>query len=170
MLEALIALPALLALLYGVSLVRETFLAKQAALLDARRCALLHAAAGCGDELPEGCQGVGGEGQSVQDDGRTASLVDATHAASTGGALQLLLSVPILGSALTTLFGTPTTRAHGQRNVRALSASAETRVVTGGMTLLCNERETDVVPAVQKAVCATLGLKSGPLADLCEGS
>jgi hypothetical protein len=166
MIEALLALPALLALLLGVSLVQQLYLAKQAALSQARRCALLHAAAGCGGELPAGCEGVLDAGAPLPDEGRTSSILGATRNAYAGSTFPLLENVPVLGDALGALFGT-TTLAQAQRSVRLPGPSGATRVLTGGLTLVCNERETDVFDAAQQVLSRCADLDAQHPAEPC---
>jgi hypothetical protein len=168
MIEALIALPALLALLLGVSLVREIYVAKQLALADARRCALLHAASGCGPRVPEGCNDVLLAGPQLADDGSAFAILTATNAVSARDALHLLDGMPDFAAALNGLFGT-TTGAHAVRDVHLPGPSREARPVTGGMVLACNERETNVLGAVKRAACEAAGFDEIDVLDLCGG-
>ena len=155
MIEALIALPVLFALLVGVSLMRELHAARQAALAEARRCALVYAASGCGDETPEGCENVVGAGPDLGEVRATTDLLDQTRAAYAGSKWELLEKVPVLSDALSDLFGT-TTHAHAKRSVPGLGLDREPLVVSGGMTLLCNARATNVMKLAEEAVCSTV--------------
>lgn len=168
MLEALVALPVLLSLAFALSFMRELHTGKQAALADARRCALVHAARGCGSEPPVGCEGLLGDGARLADGGATAGIVDATRAAYAGSEFSLLENVPALDDALTSLFGT-TTHAEARRNVRRPSPTGGTYAVSGAMALSCNARETDVLQAATQAVCASTGLDALDVLDLCAG-
>ena len=161
MIEALIALPVLFVLVVGVSFMRHLHGAKLAALAEARRCALLHAASGCGDEVPEGCENVLGAGPDLGDGSANTTLLTETRAAYAGSSFPLLEKVPALDDALSSVFGT-TTQARAQRSVSGLSLGRDPVLVTGSMTLLCNERSTDVVELAQGAVCSTLDIF-----DLC---
>lgn len=163
MVEALIALPVLLALCFGVSLLHELTATRQHALAQSRRCALLHAAAGCPRDLPAGCDAILGDGPGLEVEGPRATILDATRAAYEGSSFPLLERVPALADALTSLFGT-TTRARTRLEVPTPSPEGDTLVVEGSMALLCNERETPVLEAAKKAVCASLGLDT---LDLC---
>ena len=166
MLEALVALPVLLSLAFALSFVQELHAGTQAALADARRCALAHAARGCGSEPPAGCAGLIGDGARLADGGATLDIVDATRAAYAGSDFPLLEHVPALDEALTSLFGT-TTHAEARRSVRRPSAAGATYAVSGAMTLSCNARETDVLQAAIQAVCASTGLDALDVLDLC---
>ena len=168
MIEALIALPVLLVLLFGLSLMREWHGARQGALAEARRCALMHAASGCGREAPAGCEDVVAAGPPVGDDTHSKVLVQATRTAYAGSKFPLLENVPALGDALSSLFGT-TTRAEAQRTVKRPGPAAEALVVTGGMVLLCNERPTKVLELAEQAVCSSLHLNDLDFLDLCKG-
>jgi len=168
LIEALIAFPFLFALLLGVSLMREWHAARQAVLTEARRCALLHAAAGCGREAPEGCEDLVGAGPSLGDDTPSTILLTNTRAAYAGSAFQLLELVPVLDDALSSLFGT-TTRASAQRGVPRPGPHGEALVATGGMVLLCNERPTDVLKLAEQAVCGSPPIHAIDLFDLCGG-
>jgi hypothetical protein len=168
MVEALVALPVLLALTFALSFMRELHTGKQAALSDARRCALVHAARGCGAEPPAGCEGLLGDGARLADGGATADIVDATRAVYAGSSFQLLENVPALGDALASLFGT-TTYAEARRSVRRPIPNDATYVVSGAMTLSCNTRETNVLRAAEDAVCASPGLEVLGTLGLCAG-
>lgn len=167
MIEALIALPILFALLVGVSFMRELYGARQAVLAEARRCALSYAAAGCGGEAPDGCEGIVGPGPRVGDDAQSTTLLDATRAAYAGSAFQLLESVPVLGDALSGLFGT-TTQARAQRSVPGPGLAREPLLVKGGMLLLCDERPVGVLELAKQAVCNSPLLDGLDFLDLCE--
>jgi hypothetical protein len=161
MIEALIALPVLFILLVGVSFMRELHGERQAALAEARRCALMHAASGCGAEAPAGCEDVIGAGPDLGAVTATTSLLDETRAAYADSPFPLLENVPVLDVALTKLFGTATS-ARAERSLASLSRDDKPLVVTGGMTLLCNEGRAEVMDLATNAVCNTIDVF-----DLC---
>jgi len=167
LIEAAVALSVLLTLLVGASYVQRLYLARQSALIDARRCAFLYAAAGCGDERPTGCDGVleGTDAPSSDPDADaiTASIRD--HQSST--ALDVLEQVPVLSAAIAGLFGTKT-RALATRQVRSPFQAEDDRVLSGGVVLLCNERPIDPVAAAKAVMCSKIPMLAKAPFHLCE--
>lgn len=158
MVEAVILLPVLAVILFGILFVQERASATQSARGKARRCAWQHAVGGCG-EVPAGC-GEAEHGQAQRttpsaDTTDTASVQDPDAAVEAVAAeTRTLVKVPLIGDAIDGLFGTATSFSVSRDVERAgLAGKASGRVY-----LLCNARPTTPWDVVQQTFCNHTGL------------
>jgi len=154
MVEAVIMLPVLGILFVGTSFVRERALARQQALLEARRCAWDYALAGCDPEhLPQSCKGTPQRGQTAEGAHKSEDMIGQLDESHDG--FNPLDDVPVLGSAMRALFGTTTT---ASRSIELASPwTPGARFAVGGeITVACNEKPREVLDVVRDAVGAKL--------------
>jgi hypothetical protein len=154
MVEAVIMLPVLGILLLGTSFVRERALARQQALLEARRCAWEFALAGCDPErVPQSCKRAPRQGQSEEGAQKSQDLMGRLDESHNG--FNPLDDVPVLGAAMRALFGSTTT---ASRSIEVPSPwTPGARFAAGGeITVACNEKPREVLDVVQDAVGAKL--------------
>ncbi|MFI5308870.1 MAG: TadE/TadG family type IV pilus assembly protein [Polyangiales bacterium] len=143
MVEAVIMLPVLAMLFLGVGLVRSRALAREQALLEARRCAWDYALAGCDPQhVPASCKQAPAEGQSAEGRARADDLlgrVDQSH-----NRFNPFDDVPVIGGALRALFGTTTT-ASAQLEVQSPWTVGLKFSEGGALTVACNEHPHNVL-------------------------
>jgi hypothetical protein len=108
MVEAVILLPVLAVILFGVLFVQARGTTTQRARATARRCAWQHAVGGCG-AIPEGCGAATHEAAEATPGagGESAPDADAPIEAVSAEA-HTVLDFPILGDAIDGLFGAAT--------------------------------------------------------------
>lgn len=158
MVEAVILLPVLAVILFGILFVQEHASATQSARGKARRCAWQHAVGGCG-EIPEGCGDT--DHQETQRTTPPADAMDAASAQDPDAAVEavaaetsMLVDVPLIGDAIDGLFGTATSFTVSRDVERAgLAGNASGRVY-----LLCNARPTTPWNVVRQTFCENTGL------------
>jgi hypothetical protein len=139
--EAVIMLPVFVFMLLAVQHEARLYVTALRATSTARRCAFGHAMSGC-VRVPEGCPGVGTRTTGTADD--ISKEADEEAAVALGVASRIgrpfgsLSSFPILGGALTGLFGERTeTRVQGSFEGH-LPGDRDERHVTGYYVLACN--------------------------------
>ena len=152
MVEAVIVLPVLAILLFGILYVKAFAIAQQSARVTARRCAWQHAMNGCG-EIPAGCENLdhaaskraaSAVGEAAADaDGALDKVID--KAAGTG----LPFALPLIGDALEGLFGAAT-QFTASREVRRGRDTVEAQ---GRFYLLCNAKPMSPRKAIETLFC-----------------
>lgn len=147
MVEAVILLPVLAVLLSGLFFVHAHAAGRESARAAARRCAWLHAVAGC-TEVPPGCDGFLQASQSA----RGAAEADAVVTEIKTQALEntSLDRIPVLDPALDGLFGTRTEFTV----TRSVERGGFGGTAGGRMHLLCNARPLDPWEAVEETFCS----------------
>jgi hypothetical protein len=152
MVEAVIALPVLIALLVALSSLHGSLAARQRALGSARHCGFAHALGGCG-EVPAVCQAPPMPGAAPAPDPRSDVAAIARDA---GASSSVFGDVPLLGDALAALLG-DTIEARGSAATRQRADGVEHRV-EGALLLVCNERPRDVLAIAGDLFCRHLPL------------
>lgn len=153
LIEAVIVLPVLILLLGGVVFLRERYLGRQHALLEARRCAWAHALSGCGAP-PAGCATAVASADA--DDQDAVAIMSHARAYSD---VDVFHDVPILGAAISGLFGTQT-GARAEVAVPLPGHADRHEVERAEVVVLCNERPQDVLDAAQSVFCKHVPLLS----------
>jgi hypothetical protein len=155
LIEAVIVLPVLILLLAGVVFLRERYLGRQHALLEARRCAWAHAMNGCGAP-PDGCATAIAVISADTDDQDAVAIMDAARARADSD-IDVFADVPILGAAISGLFGTQT-GAQAEVEVPLPGHADRYEIERAEVVVLCNERPQDVMAAAQSVFCKRVPL------------
>lgn len=153
MIEAVIALPVMIALCAGALFLRDRYLARQHALLEARHCAWAHALSGCG-AAPDGCAASATEANT--DDADAAAIMSAARARG-DSKIDVFEEIPVLGDAISRLFGTQT-GASAERTVRLPGSGGAQLVERAEVVVLCNERPQNVLAAARDVFCKNVQL------------
>jgi hypothetical protein len=153
MIEAVIALPVMIALCAGALFLRDRYLARQHALLEARRCAWAHALSGCGTP-PDGCAANAMDASGDDDD--AVAIMSAARARG-AAKIDVFDDVPVLGDAISRLFGTQT-GASAERTVKLPGSGGAQIVERAEVVVLCNERPQDVLAAAHDVFCKNVEL------------
>lgn len=156
--EAVIMLPVLGILLVGVLVVHALLVARQAVLVEARRCAWQHAVQGCRGELPAGCVQPS-ISRSADLEAKSESILEASRSAVSEGA-QVFDDVPILGEAIGGLLGEKAS-AVVSREVQVPGEPEAPATVHGRVSLLCNERPQSVKAIGEAVLCKYLPCGGG---------
>ena len=161
MVEAVILLPVLAVILFGILFVQARASATQSARSKARRCAWQYAASGC-SEIPDDCSGEEHKerektspsaGSTGDDSAPDPDAPVEAVAAETGG----LTDLPLIGDAINGLFGTATSFTVSREVERA----GFTGAASGRVYLLCNARPTTPWKIVEQVFCDNTGLCEG---------
>jgi hypothetical protein len=142
--EAVAVLPVFIVLLASVGYVQDRTLGKQTADMQARTCAWLHSAGGCGAP-PPGCEAaIGlpvGDDQPVYDAQASDALAAGRHAITehAGGGVVADIVHRIIRPALDLLWGR-TAEAEVRRELRRPHRRASSKIVRGRYQLACNSR------------------------------
>ena len=162
MVEAVIVVPVLGILWVGTSFAREQCLARQHALIMARRCAWEHSMSGCEDrKLTTDCkmkpeQSAEAERESSGIIDRTQNEVAKTRGQVGGDDFDVFGDVPLIGKAIKALIGT-TTGATVSIDVPVPWKKGASVPSKGTFGLACNERPQDVGQAIRSVFCKALG-------------
>jgi hypothetical protein len=148
MVEAVIALPVLLALLFALSSVHRQLAARQRALGSARHCGFAHALNGCAD-VPAACAAAPAAGAAPEPG-------PESDVAAIAGDASVFRDLPLVGNALAALLG-DTIEARGSAATGARDDDAPQRV-EGALLLVCNERPRDVLEIARELFCRHLPL------------
>lgn len=159
--EAVIALPVLLLILFSVLYAQSLQVARQRALVEARRCAWKYAIDGCG-RAPAGCPSLGKAGE-VSGSGAAARDIDRQlqplrrQTKKTQSFLESLSNVPVLGSAIEGLFGEKA-RAIAVREVdRPAPYGGGKAAVQGEIVVTCNTRPQSRETMIEELFKTTIG-------------
>jgi hypothetical protein len=152
MVEAVIALPVLVALLVALSFLHGLLAARQRALASARHCGFAHALGGCGD-VPAACQAPPAGGAAPEPGAETDVAAIARDAGGDSGVFD---DLPLLGEALAAVLG-DTIEARASVATRERTGGVERRV-EGALLLVCNERPRDVLAIARALFCRHLPL------------
>jgi hypothetical protein len=140
-------LPVLGLLLVGTLFIGRAYLAHQRALVAARSCAFEYAVNGCRD-VPPTCAGLVERAQSEEGQRHSAAIL-ATTRAQVPGDLDVFEEIPVLGDALSGLFGT-TARVQVPVALRLPWSQEQTVHVDGLIALACNEHPRSVSSEIER--------------------
>lgn len=150
--EAVILIPVLAVLWFGILYEQAHAAARQRARATARRCAWTHAVGGC-DETPSDCEGLVHTAERAPTPADAPDDADADKAAESviaeGLGAGVLDDVPLLGPALDGLLG-PATEFTAARSVERAGFAGTAR---GRFHLLCNAKPQEPRAAVGTMFC-----------------
>lgn len=160
MVEAVILLPVLAVILFGILFVQARASATELARSKARRCAWQHAVSGC-DEIPEDCGDTDTKHRAPK---RTTPAADATDGGpaqdpdaavdAVKAETQSLTDLPLIGEAISGLFGTATVF----RVSREVERAGFTGKASGRVYLICNAKPTTPGKIAHDIFCNTTDL------------
>jgi hypothetical protein len=145
--EAVIMLPVLGILFVGTLFIGRAYLAHQRALVAARSCAFEYAVNGCRN-VPVTCTGLTDNAQSEDGQRHSAALLATTRARVPGG-IDVFEEIPVLGDALSGLFGT-TARVQVPVALRLPWSQEQTVRVDALIALACNEHPRSVTSEIER--------------------
>lgn len=140
-------LPVLGILFVGTMFVGRAYLEHQRALVAARSCAFEYVVDGCRD-VPATCAGLADNTQSTEGQQHSAEIL-ATTRARVPSEIDVFEEIPVLGDALSGLFGT-TARVRVPVELK-LPWSQQHTVHAGALiALACNEHPRDVMHEIER--------------------
>ncbi|MGB0680459.1 MAG: hypothetical protein ACPGUV_12425 [Polyangiales bacterium] len=152
MTEALLVIPVLLLVWWGLFFMNGWYSQRQQARLEARRCAWLYAEAGC-REVPPGCEG------SVHKGGSTGAAA-AQSGAVERDLIEKVQRIKGLGFIAESVFGTSTIARKAVQQKRPAYLGGGERRGSEHIDLLCNEPERspmDIVKSVARRFSKLFG-------------